>query len=80
MARGGLLGLLALPVPILLLLMWALGWLTLGWAEPTRTYATAHERHLLFSGPDPLKEQAMQQAKTKYGRSAYEQSDVQLMP
>jgi hypothetical protein len=27
MARGGLLGLLALPVPILLLLMWALGWL-----------------------------------------------------
>jgi hypothetical protein len=27
MARGGLLGVLALPVPILLLLMWALGWL-----------------------------------------------------
>jgi len=30
----------------------------LGWAEPTRTYATAHEWHLLFSGPDPLKERA----------------------
>jgi hypothetical protein len=27
MARAGLLGLLALPVPILLILIWALGWL-----------------------------------------------------
>jgi hypothetical protein len=34
MARGGLLGLLALPVPILLLLMWALGWLH--WARSNR--------------------------------------------
>jgi hypothetical protein len=46
----------------------------LGSAEPTRTYATAHEWHLLFSGPDPLKERAMQQPKTKHDRSAYEQS------
>jgi hypothetical protein len=72
MAGPGLLGLLALPIPILLLLMWALGWLHE--AAPTRICATAHERHLLFSWPDPLKERAMQQPKTKHDRSAYEQS------
>jgi hypothetical protein len=50
----------------------------LGLSEPTRTYATAHEWHLLFSGPDPLKERAMQQPKTKHDRSAHEQSVERL--